>query len=187
MGRENGKNTILTIPEIPMKDEDKSREQLINDVITLRRRVDDLLSQLEEEQKKVGELAKLNDISSLFYKEFDEETTVETIVDKSKELVRAEFSALLLLKEGKATRFYTSIGESSTCKVRPTGILERVFNDGMPVRGREIKELSGFQGLPQDHPARIRSVLVVPIILEKTMLGEIILANRIGAEEFSQG
>jgi diguanylate cyclase (GGDEF)-like protein len=170
-----------------MKDEDKPREQLITEVATLRRRIDDLLSRLEDERKKVRELAVLNDISSLFYGELDEETTIETIVDKSKELIRSEFSALLLLKDGKVTRFYTSIGDSSPCKIKPTGILEKVFNDGMPVRGREIRDLPGFKGFSHGHPAQIRSVLVVPIVLEKAMLGEIILANRVGAEEFSLG
>jgi diguanylate cyclase (GGDEF)-like protein len=168
-----------------MKDKDKSTKQLTNELAELRRKIDDLLARLDEEQKKVRELAVLNDISSLFHRELDEETAIETIVDKAKDLIRSEFSALLLFKDGKVTRFYTSIGDSSPCKIKATGILEKVFNDGMPVRGRDIRELAGFKGFPQGHPARIRSVLVVPVILENAILGEVILANRIGAEEFS--
>ncbi|MGD0886998.1 MAG: sensor domain-containing diguanylate cyclase [Thermodesulfovibrionales bacterium] len=154
-------------------------------IMLSRKRLRDLTTQLTIEQVKVRELAVLNDIGSLFYRDLDEASVRETIVDKSKDLIRSEFSALLLIDNHAVTGFYTSIGESSTCKAKPTGILEKVFYDVLPLRGRDITELAGYKGLPGDHPAKIKSILVVPVMLRNVVIGEIILANRIGPEEFS--
>lgn len=144
-----------------------------------------LQTELETARTRVRELAVLNDISSLVYKNLDERSMIETIVDKSKDLVRSEHSALLLLDGGKVTGFYTSLGDSTGCKPMATGILARVLRDGMPVRGDNASEIEGFQGFPANHPIQTRSILVVPILLDGTIMGELILVNRIGAAGFS--
>jgi len=143
------------------------------------------LRRLDEEQKKVRELAVLNDIVSLLYKELDSRSIIDTVVDKAKELVRSELSAFLLLDRGRVIGLYSSLGEVTGCMPEASGILARVMNEGIPVRGRDIKGLEGFSRLPETHPVDIKSVLVVPVLLRDEMMGELILANRLGGEEFS--
>ncbi|GAB4414019.1 MAG: hypothetical protein OHK0032_10100 [Thermodesulfovibrionales bacterium] len=147
------------------------------------KKIKGITQRLEDEQKKVRELAILNDISSLLYKDLDSRSIIETIVDKAKELIRSEYSALLLLEEGKVTGFYTSIGEASACQTEASGILARVINEGIPARGRNAGELEGFMGFPETH--NIKSILVAPVLLRNEIIGELILANRFGSEEFS--
>lgn len=141
---------------------------------------------LEKERKKVRELAVLNDISSLLYKDLDERSIIEIIVDKAKELVRSEYSAILLTGKKGVSTFYTSIGDSTICKPEATGILLKVLKEGMPVRTRDIKSHPSYNGLPLTHPIDIKNILIIPLLLREETIGEIILANRTGAEEFSQ-
>ena len=150
-----------------------------------RKKLGDLAAQLENEQKKVRELAVLNDISTLFYKDLDERTMIGTIVDKSKELVRSEFSALILLENRRVAGLYTSAGDNETCRIFPKGVLEKVMDDGMPVSGRDISGGSGIELLPCSLPQLVTSFLIVPVILGGEVIGEILLANRTGGEGFS--
>lgn len=146
----------------------------------------ELRIQLETKDRKIRELAVLNEISSLLYKDLDERSVIETIVDKAKELVRSEFSSLLLQENKRLTVFYTSIGDSTACKPEATGILSKVLREGIPVRAKDIKDLPEFRGLPSAHPVNIQSILIIPLLLREAIIGEIILANRIGADGFTE-
>ncbi|MFN3480058.1 MAG: diguanylate cyclase [Thermodesulfovibrionales bacterium] len=150
------------------------------------KRLKELNLQLEGERRKIRELAVLNDISSLLYTDLDERSVIETIVDKAKELIRSEFSAILLVDKGKVSVFYTSIGDSTTCKSEAKGILLKVLRDGLTIRTNKIESLSDFNGLPTDHPVNIKSILIIPLLLREAIIGEIILANRIGKDGFSE-
>lgn len=142
--------------------------------------------QLDRERKKIRELAVLNDISSLLYKDLDEKSVIETIVDKAKELIRSEFSAILLVENKKVTVFYTSIGDATTCKPEVTGILSKVLREGIPIKTKDIKSHPEFKTLSPDHPVDIKSILIVPLLLRERIIGEIILANRIDSDGFTE-
>lgn len=142
--------------------------------------------QLERERRKIRELAVLNDISSLLYKDLDEKSVIETIVDKAKELIRSEISAMLLIENKKVSVFYTSIGDSTACKTEATGILSKVLREGIPLRINDKEALSGFKGLPANHPVHIQNILIVPLLLREVIIGEIILCNRTGHEGFTE-
>lgn len=154
-------------------------------MILTNRKVGGFLRQLEDERKTVRELAVLNDIASLINKDLEEKSIIETIVDKSKELIKSEISALLLIEKGKVTGFYTSIGEASQCKTEPAGIISRVIKEGIPIRSNNIRELEGFKGFLENQQVDIKSILIVPVLLRDEIVGELTLANRIGSEEFS--
>jgi diguanylate cyclase (GGDEF)-like protein len=109
---------------------------------------------------------------------------IETVVAKSRELIRAEYSALALFSDGELTGFYTSL-EDGGCSHAAGGVLRRVYDEAIPVRVRDIKDAPGFGGLPPDHRVPIKSILVVPVILHGEVIGEILLANRVGADEFT--
>lgn len=162
------------------------------------KRTKELNLQLEGERRKIRELAVLNDISSLLYTDLDERSVIETIVDKAKELIRSEFSAILLINGspeskrlsefsvGKVSVFYTSIGDSTTCKPEVKGILMKALREGVTIRTNNIRSLSEFKGLPSDHPVNIQNILIIPLLLRHKIIGEIILANRIGTDGFSE-
>lgn len=150
------------------------------------KRVKEINRQLFMERKKIRELAVLNDISSLLYKDLDESSVIETIVDKAKELIKSEFSAVLLVKKGKVSSFYTSLGDSTSCKSEAKGVLLKVLQEGITVRTGDIMSLPDFKGFPSNHPAKIQSILIVPLLLKDEIIGEIILANRIDSDGFSQ-
>lgn len=151
-----------------------------------RRKARDLNTQLVREKRKVRELAVLNDISSLLYKDLDERSVVEIIVDKAKELIKSEYSAILLIGKRGVSNFYTSIGDSTACKPEATGLLLKVLKEGMPVRMGNVQARASFKGFPENHPVRIKNILIIPLLLREEIIGEIILANRIGSDEFSQ-
>lgn len=156
-------------------------------VIYTQKKLRGLYHQLEDEQKKVRELAVLNDTASILYKDLDEMSTIKTIVEKSKELIKSEFSAILLLENKMIKGCYTSLGKSSTNNGEADGILAKVISDGIPVRSRDMGVLSGCKGIPGLEEVDIRNMLIVPVIRADQVVGELILVNRIGNEEFSPG
>lgn len=150
--------------------------------------INQLSARLEAEKRNVRELAVLNDISSLLYKDLDETSTIETIVGKSKDLIKAEASALLLLKDNKVAGLFTSIGNMPDLTDQPAGIFSRVMSEGMPLRlsGLKVKEdLPWLEGLAGSQSLSIRNLLIVPLILRDELIGEIVLMNRTGGEEFT--
>ncbi len=153
--------------------------------VVTQKKVKGLHRSLDEERKTVRELAILNDTSSLLYKDLDQGSVIETIVDKAKELIRSEFSALLLLGDGRQKGFYTSMGTSEIISHETSGILEKVIKESVPKRSSERQELEGFGGLPEPRPSKVDNILAVPVLLRNAMIGELILANRIGSEEFT--
>lgn len=150
--------------------------------------INQLSARLEAEKRNVRELAVLNDISSLLYKDLDETSTIETIVGRSKDLIKAEASALLLLKDNKVAGLFTSIGNMPDLTDQPAGIFSRVMSEGMPLRlsGLKVKEdLPWLEGLANSQSLSIRNLLIVPLILRDELIGEIVLMNRTGGEEFT--
>ncbi len=150
--------------------------------------INQLSARLEAEKRNVRELAVLNDISSLLYKDLDETSTIETIVGKSKDLIKAEASALLLLKDNKVAGLFTSIGNMPDLTDQPAGIFSRVMSEGMPLRLSSLKvkeDLPWLEGLADSQSLSIRNLLIVPLILRDELIGEIVLMNRTGGEEFT--
>ena len=145
----------------------------------------ELRQRLEQEQKTVRALAVLNDISSLLYKDLDAPSIIETIVEKAKELIRAELSALVLIENGKITDLYTSLGMNITLQTEATGILGRVVKESIPQRSRDRKELEEFRRFIEHHPEPLRNILAIPVLLRNELIGEIVLANRWGNEAFT--
>lgn len=153
--------------------------------ILAQKKMTGLRRQLDREMKTVRELAILNDISSILYKDLDTESIINTVVDKSKELVKSEFSAILILEEKQRTGYYTSLGRSSNGYGEVAGMLREVMEGGISRQSSDRSELEGFGGLPEPRPLRVNNILVVPLLMGEEMIGELILANRIGGEAYS--
>jgi len=67
---------------------------------------------------------------------------------------------------------------------RPVATLGLVAHDGLVVRVPDVTRHPAFGGLPPGHPP-VRSLLGVPIRYRSLTLGNLYLANKIGAAEFS--
>ncbi|HWR57996.1 MAG TPA: diguanylate cyclase [Thermodesulfovibrionales bacterium] len=154
-------------------------------VVFMQKRVKSLQRRLDEEGKTVRELAVLNDISSILYEDLDAGSIIETVVDRTKELVRSEFSAFLQLEDKRQAVYSTSLGKDTKFRYEISGILKKVLVEGVPVRSYDLEELANFGGLPEPRPLKLRNILVVPLLMGNVVSGELILANRIGSEGYS--
>ncbi len=116
---------------------------------------------------------------------------LQKVADFSRELVGASYSALGVLgEEGRLVRFITSgISQRGRERIgRPPegkGVLGVVIREGKPLRLKDLTQHPESAGVPSYHP-RMKSFLGVPIIFKGRVLGDLYLANKIGAEEFSQ-
>ena len=116
---------------------------------------------------------------------------LQKVVDLSRELVGASYSALGSMgAEGKLVQFITSgISRRGRDRIgRPPegkGVLGTVLRQEKPLRLADLNQHPDSVGFPPHHPA-MTSFLGVPIVLKGKVLGDIYLANKIGAKEFSQ-
>ena len=67
---------------------------------------------------------------------------------------------------------------------RPIGVLGLVACEGKTVRVADVREHPAFLGLPAHHPP-VKSLLATPIKYRGRAMGNLYLANKIGASEFS--
>lgn len=68
---------------------------------------------------------------------------------------------------------------------RPVGTLGLVAHEGQVIRVPEIARHPNFRGLPAGHPP-VRSFMGVPVRYGAKSLGNLYLANKIGASEFTE-
>ncbi|RMG05000.1 MAG: GGDEF domain-containing protein [Nitrospirae bacterium] len=135
--------------------------------------------------KTIRELNILNEFSAALHESLNMENVLELIVDRIRELLRAEKSAVILTdKYKKVSEFYTSLGPTGDCKCELTGTLDRVINGYESIRLKDLKSSELFMGFPPNHP-EIGSILMVPIILRGDVIGALIATDKKDAPEFS--
>jgi predicted oxidoreductase len=89
-----------------------------------------LTDNLSKQRRIIRELNIINELSASLLSNLDMDYVIEILLDRSKELLMATRSAVVLLdKKGKIQNFYSSMGPISNCKIRLTGILEKVYKD----------------------------------------------------------
>jgi signal transduction histidine kinase/PAS domain-containing protein len=117
---------------------------------------------------------------------------LQVIVDQARGLVDAEFGALGI--GGDANRpfdpwIYSGMTPENAAAIgrtpRPIGVLGVVPGAGLPIRLRDVREHALFVGLPLGHPT-VTSFLAVPIKYQGMTRGNLYLANKRGAEEFTE-
>tara|TARA_B100000315_G_scaffold255202_1_gene297991 strand:+ start:939 stop:2642 length:1704 start_codon:yes stop_codon:yes gene_type:complete len=119
------------------------------------------------------------------------DVVLQKVVDLSRELVGASYSALGVLgREGELAQFVTSgISKRSRDRIgRPPegkGVLGVVLFDGKPLRVQDLTQHPQSVGFPPHHP-QMKSFLGVPIVFEGRVLGDLYLTNKIGADSFSK-
>ena len=119
------------------------------------------------------------------------DAVLQKVADLSRGLVGASYSALGVLgPDGKLVQFITS-GISKEARERignipeGKGVLGVVLREGRTLRLPDLSRHAESVGFPPHHPA-MKSFLGVPIVFKGRVLGDLYLANKKGAVEFSQ-
>lgn len=119
------------------------------------------------------------------------EQALQTIVECARQIAAAELAALGVPGErGQPMRHFVTSGLSPEQHLpigHPPvgrGVLSLLLDDGQGLRVPDVRDHPAYQGTPPAHPA-IRSFLGVPILSDGQVLGDLYLANKLGAGEFS--
>jgi PAS domain S-box-containing protein len=117
---------------------------------------------------------------------------LQVIVDQARELAHARYAALGIGGgEGRpfAPWVFSGMSAEQAAAIgrvpRGVGLLGAVLHSGRPIRLRDLRERSPFSGFPPHHPP-MESFLGVPIRYEGQNRGNLYLANKEGADEFSE-
>ncbi len=135
--------------------------------------------------RTIRELNILNELSAHLHTTMEKEVVLESIMDRVKDLLRAEKSAIIIIdKHERITDFYSSLGPAGKCKTEVRGVIKKVFKELTPLRTENIKKAPDFQGFPDKHP-EIKSLLIVPIMLRRKAIGVLAVSDKKGSRSFS--
>ena len=119
------------------------------------------------------------------------DVVLQRVADLGRELVGASYGAAALLgEEGILARFVTS-GISRRRRdligrlPKGEGVLGLVLGEGRPLRLADLSQHPRAAGVPPHHP-KMKSFLGVPMVFKGRVVGDLYLANKIGAPEFSE-
>ena len=140
------------------------------------------LRDVTTEQRLMAGLQHLNVFARDLLAESSLDVLLVRIVDAAKELARADFSALILLREGSeeetAHFAYNAPRELFPERLpRAVGLLAAPIKSGGVVRIDDIRGHPAGVGIPVEHPP-IAALLAVPILLGEAVVGEVAVANR---------
>jgi two-component system, NarL family, sensor histidine kinase DevS len=163
-------------------------------VTAARLELDELLDQLIERirgvQQTQGRLRGLLRANLAIAQGVDLEAVLRHIVSAAKDLVDAGYAALGVIQDGQLTRFLhegmspelvAQIGDLPQGK----GLLGELVDNPRPVRVSEIAGHRSSIGFPAGHPP-MHSFLGVPIRVRDRVFGNLYLADKQGAAEFTQ-
>ncbi|MDQ3569741.1 MAG: HAMP domain-containing histidine kinase [Actinomycetota bacterium] len=133
------------------------------------------------EQRHMAGLQHLNVFARELLAESSLDVLLVRIVDAAKDLTRADFSALLLLREGsqdEITNFvYNAPRELFPERLpRAVGLWAVAIQSAAAVRIDDIRGHPSGVGIPVQHPP-IAALLAVPIFLGERVVGELVVAN----------
>ena len=123
--------------------------------------------------------------------EFGLGPVLQNIVDKARQVAGAEYAAMGIVVaadqafgpwvfSGMTKEQESAIGRHP----RPIGTLGITALEGRTVRIADVRRHPAFRGLPEQHPPII-SFLAVPVRHKERSIGNLYLANKLGAPEFS--
>ncbi|MEV6932568.1 GAF domain-containing protein [Dactylosporangium sp. NPDC051485] len=163
-------------------------------VVAARLELDELLEQLIERIRDVqhtqGRLRGLLRANLDIAQGVDLEQVLRQIVAAARSLVDARYAALGVIQDGQLVRFLHDgmapdvvdrIGDLPQGK----GLLGALVEDPQPIRLADIAEHPASSGFPDDHPP-MHSFLGVPIRVRDRVFGNLYLAEKQGAAQFSR-
>jgi PAS domain S-box-containing protein len=124
--------------------------------------------------------------------EFELQPLLQSIVDEARAVVDAEYAALGIAASPDqpfSPFVFSGVTKEQAARIgrhpRPVGTLGAVALSGRALRIRDVRQHPAFRGLPDHHP-RITSFLGVPVRYQGRTVGNLYLANKRGAPEFSR-
>lgn len=144
----------------------------------------------EEEQKKVQEMAVLQEAAADIASDLALEPLLERLTHHASSLVKAELAALVTLnpEAGGIQYFKSNVPlEEFPVKRFPDGkgLLGVVLKDGVPLHLENASSDPRFEGLPAGHPF-IGPLLGIPLLLKGKVIGGLFVANKKGGGSFSE-
>jgi PAS domain S-box-containing protein len=116
--------------------------------------------------------------------------SIQSIVDKARQVLNAEYAALgIAMSEDQpfAPFVFSGMTQEHADRIgrfpRPVGTLGFVAS-GQKVRIPDVSQHPSFRGLPDHHPP-IKSFLATPIHHNDSTVGNLYVANKRGADEFT--
>lgn len=123
--------------------------------------------------------------------EHELDKVLQSVVDSAREVIGARYSALgVLAIDGSALETFVASGlpkdQRSMIGNAPTGkgVLGALIKDPRPLRVRDVSRDPRAYGFPDHHP-HMRSFLGVPIVGRTGAIGNLYLADKVGAPEFT--
>lgn len=140
----------------------------------------------------IRQLNQLAEATSAIVAETDVVRVAQSLTDLAKELLGADFAALVLVQpdgEGfRATGFsYNAPRELfplDRTHPNPVGILGRPLQTRSVVRIADVRGYPGSVGIPVHHPP-VEAFLGVPLIARDAVVGELLVANRVDRPVFT--
>ena len=115
---------------------------------------------------------------------------LQRLVEVAREVIGARYAALGVFEGHRLTQFITSGIDAETIErigrlPEGRGLLGALLDQTSPIRLRRLKDDPRSVGFPRNHPA-MESFLGVPLMSRGQSLGNLYLAEKQGAPEFSQ-
>ncbi|MFQ5343584.1 MAG: GAF domain-containing protein, partial [Anaerolineae bacterium] len=149
------------------------------------------LKHLEGQAKRRNEqLRTLHEASLSLTAELSREAVLQKVVDLSRRLADARYGALGVLDEAGHIHSLITSGLSGEERARMgplprgRGLLGAVLREGRPIRVPHIQQDPRSVGFPPNHPP-MKSFLGVPVIFKGQTVGNLYLADKAAANEFS--
>lgn len=151
----------------------------------------ELVSRMQERLARQNrELLALHDATSDIYGELALSTVLQKVVDTARQLLEARYGALAVVGEdGQIDQFLVSgidpaVADRIPHPPRGRGLLGVVMNEGQRLRLADMSRDPRSAGFPEGHPP-MRSLLAVPICCQGPFLGNLYLADKESAAEFT--
>ena len=151
----------------------------------------ELISRMQDRlERQNRELLALHEASSDIYGELALETVLQKVVDQARQLLEARYGALAVVDaDGRIEQFLVSgIDPAVAARIphppRGEGLLGVVLNEGQRLRIGEMGRHPRSAGFPPNHPP-MRSLLAVPVCCQGPFRGNLYLADKESAPEFS--
>ena len=144
-----------------------------------------------QRERQSATLAALNSAGMSLSAELVSGQVLKKIVDLARVLAQARYAALGVFDDsGQLAQFPTSgLSEEERLRIgdppHGLGILGLLQHDARPLRLRDLKQHPSFIPFPANHP-EMHSFLGVPIRLRGHSIGNLYLAEKIGADEFTE-
>lgn len=152
----------------------------------------ELVTRMQERlERQNRELLALHDASSDIYGELGLSEVLQKVVDQARQLLEARYGALSVVnEEDLIDQFVVSgIAPEAASRIphppRGEGLLGVVLHEGQRLRIADMSRDPRSAGFPENHPP-MRSLLAIPITCKGPFRGNIYLADKETADEFSR-